>query len=1051
MSGAWRRGRVGWGALLVSCLSFLTAYASGVNYTNVIPADETMVGRMQGTVSGRDSYHQVFGRSTGEIVMLTLEGSKLKSSYSSDNGATFSSEVVVDDDVVYDGAWRFLDWEVDGPKACLVSDGKLYVAMRHGDLGGDVGVRFYRSDDMGRTWQPAVDLVKRGDATHGVESVSQISANGTGRVAVMYKMWWSPYDTFVIASSNYGATWTTPVRLDKQDTTNLYPSSHGDLKVADAGNIYAVFVQDRGTGNTIWYTRSTNGGTSFDTERSVDSLLTAGQRLGSDYPDVEVGNDASVVLAFWDKYSNGQLYVVRSNNAGASYSKVYQTTAGSDGDKPRVQVHVASGTTVQLISVIPSASTGIGRRVSLHRSLINGSAFAALTQWPTVAHHCTVAHTPSGNWAVAFDDERNDIYGSTFTDVYVRVSTNDGVAWGAEQRADRDTVGTASSQQPIIVSGSGDNLFVAWRDGRLHRERGADIYANSSLANPLSLVNERRADADTEQDGNPQHDGTWIATDNVNHVYALFAEMTSGPQTDLYLAVSADRGKTFGVPRRVNDGTPGEIANERGQLNAYPDGTVYVAWIRWINGSGWQIVFRRSSDFGATWSAETNLAIPSCLADWPDLASTAAGRVYVAWWNCSSNQMLIARSGDGGQSFSSTTVGAGKWVTMCAQADQVVLVHNANNSAAADSVWGTVSLDGGATWSTTQLRPDAAASTAGPWGVACDGNGAAVATWMDKRSGVGEIYTNRYGGGAWLGDVAVSASSTKDRASYVQVFADANSFLVPYENSDGTELRLRRSLDGGLTYQDAVDFDSANPVPGHSANLWLSTDGAGNVWVSYQDRSAGAWSYVARHSSDLGANWGPPYRMHCEQPQGVLDASAYGFMGLGQPIAALPGAAFVIFQGDRPGDYGTNMVNAYEPGDLDRDGVATASDCNDADPAALHWPAEVGALALVKVTGGVRLSWTSQLTYAGSSTLYDFVSGDLGQLRASLDYSGASCLAGTSGEPPYDDFRSDPPPGEGFYYLLRARNTCGAGTYGDSGHVPDPRDGLDAASPCPYP
>jgi hypothetical protein len=42
-----------------------------------------------------------------------------------------------------------------------------------------------------------------------------------------------------------------------------------------------------------------------------------------------------------------------------------------------------------------------------------------------------------------------------------------------------------------------------------------------------------------------------------------------------------------------------------------------------------------------------------------------------------------------------------------------------------------------------------------------------------------------------------------------------------------------------------------------------------------------------------------------------------------------------------------------------------------------------------------------------------------------------------------------PPAGDAFYYLARGRNCCAAEGYGDSTTVPDPRDALDLASPCP--
>ena len=51
------------------------------------------------------------------------------------------------------------------------------------------------------------------------------------------------------------------------------------------------------------------------------------------------------------------------------------------------------------------------------------------------------------------------------------------------------------------------------------------------------------------------------------------------------------------------------------------------------------------------------------------------------------------------------------------------------------------------------------------------------------------------------------------------------------------------------------------------------------------------------------------------------------------------------------------------------------------------------------------------------------------------------------------DWRTGPGEGRVWYYLVRARNTCGEGSFGNSGLFPDPRDGLDVAVggviPCP--
>jgi hypothetical protein len=124
-------------------------------------------------------------------------------------------------------------------------------------------------------------------------------------------------------------------------------------------------------------------------------------------------------------------------------------------------------------------------------------------------------------------------------------------------------------------------------------------------------------------------------------------------------------------------------------------------------------------------------------------------------------------------------------------------------------------------------------------------------------------------------------------------------------------------------------------------------------------------------------------------------------------------------------------------------------DCAPGDPAVFAAPPEVLDVRVERPTGGDLISWEDVQAVAGSGTVYDLLAGSLDALRAAGDFSGATCAgAGLSGASIASPV-SDPPPGEGVYYLVRARNVCGAGTYGDSGLTPDPRDALDVASPCP--
>jgi len=132
--------------------------------------------------------------------------------------------------------------------------------------------------------------------------------------------------------------------------------------------------------------------------------------------------------------------------------------------------------------------------------------------------------------------------------------------------------------------------------------------------------------------------------------------------------------------------------------------------------------------------------------------------------------------------------------------------------------------------------------------------------------------------------------------------------------------------------------------------------------------------------------------------------------------------------------------------DADGDGAGDACDCSPSDPGAFGAPVEVPRL---RATGTVptTLGWDPQSATAGPGTGYTMVTGHLAALRTDGGFASACTLgrgfAGTS----LGETRPDPPAGSGYYYLVRAENTCGDGSFGNGSGTPDPRDPLDATLP----
>ena len=121
---------------------------------------------------------------------------------------------------------------------------------------------------------------------------------------------------------------------------------------------------------------------------------------------------------------------------------------------------------------------------------------------------------------------------------------------------------------------------------------------------------------------------------------------------------------------------------------------------------------------------------------------------------------------------------------------------------------------------------------------------------------------------------------------------------------------------------------------------------------------------------------------------------------------------------------------AAEGADADGDGVGCVIDCDDGSAGAFASPGEVSGVRFA--ADKTELLWNSQSVTAGSGTLYDVVRGALVELPVGAGGSEV-CLEsdyGPGSDPVVLDDSETPGAGDGFWYLVRATNTCGIGSYG---------------------
>lgn len=150
-------------------------------------------------------------------------------------------------------------------------------------------------------------------------------------------------------------------------------------------------------------------------------------------------------------------------------------------------------------------------------------------------------------------------------------------------------------------------------------------------------------------------------------------------------------------------------------------------------------------------------------------------------------------------------------------------------------------------------------------------------------------------------------------------------------------------------------------------------------------------------------------------------------------------------QADLDGD---GEGDACDP-DADGDGVLAPEDCDDLDPAVAAGPSEVAGVRVTRLGPSARVDWQGQADI-GDAVGHDVLRGGLTDLHADRGFVNASCLAPALPAPGLDLPAGVLPGGE--YYLVRIQSSCGKGTWGRSGGVPDARAPLDtppADTPCP--
>jgi hypothetical protein len=363
--------------------------------------------------------------------------------------------------------------------------------------------------------------------------------------------------------------------------------SSGECSMFQSGGmIYGVWYDDRLGSDHIYFSKSTDGGSTFGSNVKVDDDSTPRDH---EFPCITVDALGNIYVV-WDDRRGGtktasDIYFAKSTDGGITFG-------------PNVKINDDDTETVQL-----SPNIAVGT---------------------------------DGTIYVAWKDYRNQILDDQGhpdnSDIYVSTSTDGGLTFSPNQKAN-DDAGTANQFHPAIAVDSTGKLYLEWRDWR-NGDADPDIYFTTARRNGSRLIFGPNIRINDDTVPANQHDPT-IKIGPGGEVLFMWVDHREGGNSSIYFSKSTDGGVTFSPNLAVSEpntggqdlpslavNTSGLIAVTWQNSTTQPDGSVLI-----------DIQATTSTDGGATFhsSVLVNDDATSAVHRESNIAIDDHGRVYVIW------------------------------------------------------------------------------------------------------------------------------------------------------------------------------------------------------------------------------------------------------------------------------------------------------------------------------------------------------------------------------------------------------------------------------------
>jgi hypothetical protein len=329
------------------------------------------------------------------------------------------------------------------------------------------------------------------------------------------------------------------------------------------------------------------------------------------------------------------------------------------------------------------------------------------------------------------------------------------------------------------------------------------------------------------------YNNAWCIAASGDTVHVVWYDERDG-YPEIYYKRSTDGGVTWGADTRL---TNYSAYSERPSV-AVSGSIVHVVW-RDDRDGNYEIYYKRSTDAGVNWEADTRLTNNSALSAWPSVA-VSGSIVHVVWEDerDGNYEIYYKRSTDGGVTWEADTrlTNNSAWSefpSVAVSGSMVQVVWNDERDGN-NEIYYKRSTDAGVTWEAdTRLTNNSAPS----WipSVAVSGSIVHV-VWFDARDGNYEIYYKRStdGGVNWEADTRLTNNSAWSEFPSVAV-SGSTVHVVWYDRRDGNnEIYYKRSTAGGVTWGADTRLTNNSAYSG-GPSVAVSGSTVHVVWCDYRD------------------------------------------------------------------------------------------------------------------------------------------------------------------------------------------------------------------------